>query len=85
MENLLNMCENIFKMSLPYFHTPIFFGFIYYRYIVGIVTRYGVGSPGIVSRWRRGFPHPSRPAPGSTQPPIQWIPGIFPGFKTAEA
>ena len=38
---------------------------------VGIATRYGMDSPGIESRWVRGVPHPSRPALGPTQPPIQ--------------
>jgi len=40
---------------------------------VGIATRYGLGGPGIESRWRRDFPHLSRPALGSTQPPIQRV------------
>jgi len=28
------------------------------------------------SPWGRDFPHLSRPALGSTQPPVQWVPGI---------
>ena len=48
---------------------------------VGIATRYGLDGPGIESRWGRDFPHPSRPALGPTQPPIQWISGSFPRVK----
>ena len=43
---------------------------------VGIATRYGLDGPGIESRWRRDFPHPSIPTLGPTQPPIQWVPVI---------
>jgi hypothetical protein len=46
---------------------------------VGIATRYGLDGPGIESRWGRDFPHPSRPALGPTQPPIQWVPGLSRG------
>jgi len=42
---------------------------------VGIATRYGLDGPGIKSRWGRDFPHPSRPAPGPTPPPVQGVPG----------
>ena len=40
---------------------------------VGIATRYGLGGPGIESRWGRDFPHPCGPAFGPTQPPIQAV------------
>jgi hypothetical protein len=50
---------------------------------VGIATRYGQDGPGIESRWGRDFPQPSRPVLGLNQPPIQWVPGLFPGGKAA--
>ena len=48
---------------------------------VGIATSYGLDGPGIECRWWRDFPHPSRPTLRNTQPPIQWVSGIFPGGK----
>ena len=42
---------------------------------VGIATRYGLDAPGIV------FLHASRPALGPTQPPIQWVLGLYRGVK----
>ena len=50
-----------------------------------IATRYGLDGPGIVSRWGRDFPHPSRLALGPIQPSIQWVPGLFPGGKAVGA
>jgi hypothetical protein len=50
---------------------------------VGIATRYGLDGPWIESPWGRDFSHPSRPALGPTQPPIQWVPGLSTGGKLA--
>ena len=46
---------------------------------VGIATDYGLDGPGIEYRWTRDFPHLSRPALGSTQPPVQSVPGLSRG------
>jgi hypothetical protein len=52
---------------------------------VGIAIHYGLDGPEIESRWGRDFLQPSRPALGPTQPPIQWVPGLFPRGKAARA
>ena len=49
----------------------------------GIATRYRLDGLGIESCWGRDFPHPSSLALGLTQPPIQWVLGLFPGGKAA--
>jgi len=46
---------------------------------VGIAIGYGLDGPGIESRRGRDFPHLPRPALGSTQPPVQWVPGLSRG------
>ena len=46
---------------------------------VGIVTLYGLDGTGIEFRWRRDFPHPSRPSLRPTQPPLQGVPGLSRG------
>jgi hypothetical protein len=49
---------------------------------VGIATGYGLDDRGVGVRVSVGgtnfhFSTASRPALGPTQPPIQWVPGIF--------
>jgi hypothetical protein len=46
---------------------------------VGIATGYMLDGPGIESRWGRDFSHTSRQALGSTQTPVQWVPGLSRG------
>ena len=52
--------------------------------VVGIATDYGLDGPAIESRWRRDFPHMSRPAQRPTQTPIQWVPGLSRGVKSGQ-
>ena len=49
--------------------------------LVSTATGYGLDVSGFESRCGRDFTHPSRPAVGPTQPPIQWVPGISRGLS----
>ena len=53
---------------------------------VGIATRYGLDGLGIESPWGGEIfrARPDRPL-GPTQPPVQWVPGLFPGGKAVGA
>ena len=52
---------------------------------VDIANRYGLNGFRIESRCRPDFPHPSKPAVGHTQTPVQSVPGPFPWGKAAGA
>jgi hypothetical protein len=47
--------------------------------VVDIATAYGLDGLGIESRWRRDFPHLSRPALRPIQPSVQWVPRLSRG------
>jgi hypothetical protein len=48
---------------------------------VGIATRYGLDGPGIESRWRRNFSHPSRAALETNPASYTLGTGYFPAVK----
>jgi len=47
--------------------------------VVGISSGYGVDGPGIGSRWEARFSAPVHTGPGTTQPPVQWVPCLCRG------
>jgi hypothetical protein len=70
-------CSLIFSFLFP--ENKFLYGLEIVRHdsSVGIATRYGLDGPGIECRRGLDFPHPSRPVLGPTQPPIQWVPGLY--------
>jgi hypothetical protein len=51
--------------------------------VVGVVTHCGLEGAEFEPRWGRVTLYPSRLAARPTQPPIQWVPGLFPRVKVA--
>jgi hypothetical protein len=80
---LLSSVHQIILKSLLHDITRAYFVESGLRQLSRYSDRYGLDDPGIESRWGRDYSQPSRPALGSTQPPIQWVPGLFPGGKAA--
>jgi hypothetical protein len=77
-----NKKEHVVPKLMPHKYRPIHNSPLLLRSVgrdsvVGIVTRYGLDGPEIESRQGRDFQHPSRPALGPTQPPVQWVPGHY--------
>jgi hypothetical protein len=77
------------KMTMTIFtlHEHAIYGakFVVGHSSIGTATRYEMDGPEIESRWSRDFPHSSWAALGPTQHPVQWVPGLFPRGKAAEA
>jgi hypothetical protein len=48
-----------------------------------MATSYRLDGPGTESRWEARFSPPVQADPVATQPPIQSVPGLFPGGKGA--
>jgi hypothetical protein len=64
--------QNLHKFLL-FLHSIFIIFIIHYIDQPMHLIRYGRDGPGIESRWRQEFLHPSRPTLGPTQPPIQWV------------
>jgi hypothetical protein len=72
-------CRNLFSTSLSCCMWLTWYSSC--RDDVSIANRYGVNSPGIDSRCRRGLPQPFSPALEPIQPPVQRVLGLFPQCK----
>ena len=52
---------------------------------IGIRTRYGLDGPAIEFRWGARFSTLVQTGPGAHQPPVQFVPSLFPGSKVVGA
>jgi hypothetical protein len=73
----LDQCKLLKQNSAPWIYLVTYYVVAKIRDSVdGILTRYGLDSPGIEFRWWRGLLYPSRPALGPTQSPVRWALGF---------
>jgi len=70
-------CQIIFLIHCIFTFTLLYF--VGRDRLVVIATRYGLNGRGIESGWWQGFAPVFRAALVCTQPPAQWVPGLFPG------
>ena len=80
--------EHVSRNGIYYlYELQIFFSFyatVCWDSVVRIATCCGLDDPGSNPCGKRHFPHPSRPAPWLTKPPIKWVPSLFLGAKRSE-
>jgi hypothetical protein len=76
---VLTLVLQLFSNCLYFYILLIHVSSIFWDNSVGIGTCYGLGIPRIESRWGRDFSYTSRPTLGTTQPPVQWVPGLSRG------
>jgi len=78
--SIVAFTPSLFTLQFCGFHTQFHSTILrYLPYLNFTQTADELHGPGIKSQWGRDFLRPSRPALQPTQPPIQWVPGLYEG------